>query len=65
MDLRIVRTPEDDAGGPPLDLADAIREFYQDFPEHKNDVFILNHQQFKTGREAVANIAPELAALEH
>ena len=64
MDLRIVRTPEDDAGGPPLDLADAIREFYQDFPEHRNDVFILNHQQFKTGREAVANIAPELAALE-
>jgi hypothetical protein len=64
MDLRIPRTPEDDAGGPPLDLAAAIREFYSDFPEHKDDVFILNHQAFARGREAVAAIAPQIAALE-
>jgi len=64
MDLRIPRTPEDDAGGPPLDLAAAIREFYSDFPEHKDDVFILNHQAFARGRDAVAAIAPQIAALE-
>lgn len=64
MDLRIPRTPEDDAGGPPLDLAAAIREFYADFPEHKDDVFILNHQAFARGRDAVEALAPQIAALE-
>jgi hypothetical protein len=64
MKLGIKRTPEDDAGGPSLNLAEAIAEFYTDFPEHKNDVFILNHQAFATGREAVAALAPQLAALQ-
>lgn len=64
MDLGIKRTPEDDAGGPSLNLAKAIAEFYQDFPEHKNDVFILNHQTFATGKAAVDNLSRELAALQ-
>jgi len=64
MDLGIKRTSEDDAGGPSLNLAKAIAEFYEDFPEHKNDVFILNHQSFATGKAAVDNIAPQLAALQ-
>lgn len=64
MDLRIKRTPEDDAGGPPLNLAAAIAEFYSEFPEHKDDVFILNHQTHARGREAVDALAPQIAALE-
>ncbi len=64
MKLGIVRRPEDDAGGPSLNLAAAIKEFYQDFPEHKKDVFILNHQAFATGKEAVESIAPELQDLQ-
>lgn len=64
MDLGIKRTPEDDAGGPSLNLAAAIKEFYRDFPEHKNDVFILNHQTFPTGKAAVENIEPQLQALQ-
>lgn len=64
MDLRIPRTPEDDAGGAPLDLAAAIAEFYTDFPEHKHDVFILNHQAHARGREAVESIAPQIEALQ-
>jgi|GEM_PF-1432954 len=64
MKLGIRRTPEDDAGGPSLDLAKAIAEFYQDFPEHKNDVFILNHQVFATGKAAVDDLAPQLAGLQ-
>ncbi|MBI1216008.1 MAG: hypothetical protein GC185_09345 [Alphaproteobacteria bacterium] len=60
MKLGITRTPEDDAAGPALDLGKAIAEFYKDFPEHRKDVFILNHQQFETGKEAVASIAPAL-----
>jgi hypothetical protein len=64
MDLRIPRTPEDDAGGLPLDLAAAIREFYSDFPEHKHDVFILNHQAYARGRDAIEALAPQIAALE-
>jgi len=64
MDLRIPRTPEDDAGGPPLNLAAAIAEFYTDFPEHQNDVFILNHQAHARGRDAVDSIAPQIAALQ-
>lgn len=64
MDLRIPRTPEDDAGGPSLDLSAAIREFYSDFPEHKEDVFILNHQTFSRGRDAVEALSPQIAALE-
>ncbi|HEX2753102.1 MAG TPA: hypothetical protein VHP34_08395, partial [Alphaproteobacteria bacterium] len=64
MDLGIKRTPEDDAGGPSLNLAKAIAEFYEDFPEHKNDVFILNHQAFATGKAAVDSFAPQLATLQ-
>ncbi len=64
MKLGIVRTPEDDAGGPSLDLEKAIAEFYTDFPEHKKDVFILNHQKFASGQEAVKSIAPALDALK-
>lgn len=64
MDLRIPRTPEDDAGGPPLDLAAAIAEFYTDFPEHKHDVFILNHQAHARGRDAMESVAPQIQALE-
>lgn len=64
MDLRIPRTPEDDAGGPPLDLAAAIAEFYADFPEHKDDVFILNHQAHARGRDAMESVAPQIRALE-
>lgn len=60
MKLGITRTPEDDDAGPALDLAQAIEEFFQEFPEHKNDVFILNHQKFKTGKEAIEDIAPAL-----
>ena len=64
MKLGIVRTPEDDAGGPSLDLEKAIAEFYTDFPEHKKDVFILNHQKFSTGWDAVKNIDDRLNALK-
>lgn len=64
MKLGIKRTPEDDAGGPSLNLAKAIAEFYEDFPEHRNDVFILNHQTFATGKAAVDDLAPQLAALQ-
>lgn len=64
MGFSIRRTAEDDAGGKPLDLKAAIAEFYSDFPEHKSDVFILNHQQFATGAEAVASFAPGLAAVK-
>lgn len=64
MKLGIVRTDEDNAGGPSLDLEKAIAEFYEDFPEHKKDVFILNHQKFASGQDAVKNIAPALDALK-
>jgi hypothetical protein len=64
MSFGIKRTHEDDAAGPALDLAAAIAEFYEDFPQHKKDVFILNHQQFATGSEAVASIADALAAVK-
>ena len=64
MKLGIVRTAEDSAGGPSLDLEKAIAEFYTDFPEHKKDVFILNHQKFASGQDAVKSIAPNLDALK-
>ncbi|TAL29991.1 MAG: hypothetical protein EPN97_13065 [Alphaproteobacteria bacterium] len=64
MKLGIVRTPEDDAGGPSLDLEKAIAEFYADFPEHKKDVFILNHQKFPTGWDAVKSITDKLDAVK-
>lgn len=64
MKIVLKRDAEDEAGGKSLDLAEAIKEFYRDFPEHKNDVFILNHQKFPTGKEAVADIAPALDAIK-
>lgn len=64
MKLVLKRDAEDEAGGKSLDLAEAIKEFYRDFPEHKNDVFILNHQKFPTGKEAVADITPALEAIK-
>lgn len=64
MKLGIVRTDEDDAGGPSLDLEKAIAEFYTDFPEHKKDVFILNHQKFASGQDAVKSIAANLDAVK-
>lgn len=64
MGFSIRRTEEDNAGGKPLDLGAAIAEFYQDFPEHKADVFIMNHQQFTSGREAVASLAAGLEAVK-
>jgi len=64
MAFGIKRTLEDDAGGAPLDLAAAIAEFYQDFPEHRKDVFILNHQQFARGQDAVASIKDSLDAVQ-
>ncbi len=64
MAFGIKRTLEDDAGGASLDLASAIAEFYTDFPEHQKDVFILNHQQFATGKDAVASIAADLDAVK-
>ncbi|MDE1153238.1 MAG: hypothetical protein PW788_11940 [Micavibrio sp.] len=60
MSFGIKRTLEDDAGGASLDLAAAIAEFYQDFPQHRKDVFILNHQQFARGQDAVASIQHNL-----
>lgn len=64
MKIVLKRDAEDEAGGKSLDLAEAIKEFYRDFPEHKNDVFILNHQKFPTGKEAVADISPALDAIK-
>jgi hypothetical protein len=64
MKLVTVRTGEDLAGGSPLNLEDAIAEFYRDFPEFKKEVFILNHQKFATGQEAVKSIAADLDALQ-
>jgi hypothetical protein len=64
MKIVLKRDAEDEAGGKSLDLAEAIKEFYRDFPEHKKDVFILNHQKFATGKEAVADIAPALDAVK-
>lgn len=64
MAFKIPRTAEDDAGGAPLDIAQAIAEFYGDFPEHVQDVFILNHQGFATGKEAVASIEGRIANLQ-
>ncbi len=58
------RTAEDDLGGPSLDYKEAIAEFYREFPEHKHDVFILNPQNSKSGKEAVAEIAGGLDALQ-
>lgn len=58
------RTAEDDLGGPALDYDAAIAEFYSDFPEHKHDVFILNPQSAKTGKEAVEQITPALDKLQ-
>lgn len=64
MKLGIRRTGEDEAGGPALDLAAAIAEFYADFPEFRKEVFILNHQKFASGQDAVASIAAELDAVK-
>jgi hypothetical protein len=64
MKLGITRTREDDAGGPALNLAAAIAEFYTDFPEFKKEVFILNHQKFGNGQDAVASIASDLDAVK-
>ncbi len=64
MKLHIARTPEDDAAGKPLDLGAAIAEFYAEFPQHRKDVFILNHQAFATGKEAVESIAADIDALQ-
>lgn len=64
MKRKFERTAEDDLGGPSLDCTKAIAEFYSDFPEHKNDVFILNPQAAKTGKDAVELIQPALDALQ-
>lgn len=64
MARKIDRTFEDDQAGLPLDLSDAIAEFYMDFPEHHGNVFILNHQEFKTGKDAVDAFLPQLNAME-
>ena len=64
MVFRIPRTAADDAAGPVLNVRAAIDEFYQDFPQHRHDVFILNHQEFKDCLQAVASIRPEMARLK-
>lgn len=43
-----------------LDIEKAIQRFYQEFPEHKNDVFILDHQKFENGGQALASIEEAL-----
>lgn len=64
MKLNIPRTTEDDEAGQPLNLAQAIAEFYAEFPEHRQDVFILNHQAFETGKAAVESITPALESVQ-
>jgi hypothetical protein len=64
MKLIPERTPEDDEGGPALDLAKAIEEFYQEFPEHRKTTFILNHQVHAAGQDAVESFSRDIGALE-
>jgi len=37
----------------PLNLTQAIQEFYSDFPEYKGNTFILNHEMFSEGDQAL------------
>lgn len=46
--------PRRNDGGPALDVAAAVEEFYQEFPQHRKDVFVLNPQQHTDGKAAVA-----------
>lgn len=64
MGLGIVHTPEDDAGGKPLDLTVAIAEFYAEFPERRFDTFILDHTAYEKGRDAVEAYQTEAAILQ-
>lgn len=63
MDLGLKYTDEDNAGGPPLDLDAAIREFYEEFPARAQDTFILNQSRHDTGRAAVASYQKKVADL--
>lgn len=63
MKLGARPVPGNDGGGPALDVAAAVEEFYQEFPQHKKDVFILNPQQHGDGKAAVAAHDAGFAAL--
>jgi hypothetical protein len=64
MVFRIPRRPEDDAAGPALSLDTAIDEFYGDFPEHRDNVFILNHQRVTDCIDVIKRLKPDIARLK-